>query len=305
MDILFAGTPKSSAKILNYLIANKSFNVVGVITQPDKKGKRGKKLIESSVSALAKKHNIYTFKPSNLENDESLSKIKTIKADFLIVVAYGKILPRWLIDLPMICSINIHFSLLPKYRGASPIQATLLNGDTETGITFMKISDELDAGNIISLNKIKINKLDNKITLEQNLTTLCIDNILDVLNNVSNGMSFEEQDHSKATYCKKIKKKDSLIDFNNSCEEIYNMFRAYFEWPGINFLYKNILIKIHDLKITDIESTESPGSLFKIDKSGIYLNTRDRVIVITHLQFPNKSIISSLDAYNSYKDFFK
>ncbi|MAR95829.1 MAG: methionyl-tRNA formyltransferase [Gammaproteobacteria bacterium] len=305
MDILFAGTPNSSANILKYLIDSELFNVTGVITQPDKKGKRGNKLIESSVSALAKKHNICTFKPKNLENDKCLDKIKAIKADYLLVIAYGNLLPRWLIDLPEICSVNVHFSLLPKYRGASPIQAALLNGDTETGITFMKISDELDAGNIISSNKIIIDQLDNKVILEQNLTSLCIDNILGVLNNIPNrDMNYEEQDHSKATYCSKIKKQDSLIDFNNTCEEINNKFRAYFEWPGLNFLYKNILIKIKDLKITDIESDNSPGSLYKVDKTGIYLNTMDKVIVITYLQFPNKSIISSLDAYNSYKDFF-
>lgn len=305
MDILFAGSPHSSANILKYLITNELFNIVGVITQPDKKGKRGNKLVESPVSALAKKHNICTFKPSSFKDNKFLNSIREINADYLVVIAYGKILPKWLIDLPRVCPINVHFSLLPKYRGASPIQAALLNGDKETGITFMKISSELDAGDIISFNKINISKIDNKLILERNLTSLCIDNISNVLTRLSNNdISMVKQEHSKATFCKKIKKQDSLIDFNDTSEKINNKFRAYFEWPGLNFLYKNILIKVHGLGIKDIKSTGDPGSIYKFDRSGIYLNTIDRVIVITHLQLPNKGIISSNDLFNSNNDFF-
>ena len=305
MDILFAGSPNSSANILKYLINNESFNVVGVITQPDKKGKRGNRLIESSVSTIAKKYNIQTFKPKNLKDSKSLQEIKAINADLLLVIAYGKILPKWLIYLPKICSINVHFSLLPKYRGASPIQAAILNGEKETGITFIKISEKLDAGDIISFNKINIGEKDNKLILEKNLTSLCIDNISNVLTRVFNDdISIVEQEHSNASYCKKIKKQDSLIDFNDSSKKINNKFKAYFEWPGLNFFYNNILIKVHGLEIHDLKSTGTPGSLYKFDKSGIYLNTIDKVIVITHLQFPNKGIISSSDAFNSYNDFF-
>tara|TARA_B100000965_G_scaffold350867_1_gene325031 strand:+ start:501 stop:1421 length:921 start_codon:yes stop_codon:yes gene_type:complete len=306
MNILFAGTPQSSANILQYLISNEPFDVVGVLTQPDKRGQRGNKILESEVSALARKNSIPLYKPDDLKNNTKLDELKAVKADYLIVIAYGKILPAWLIELPKICSLNVHFSLLPKYRGASPIQSALLSGDKKTGITFMKITKELDAGDIISAYEIKIKDSDNKIILEERLTSLCIDNISNVLFNTSNGTILpEQQDHLSATYCKKISKKDSLVDFNDKSENIINKFRAYFEWPGLNFKYNEILIKIHGLSIVDKVSTGKPGELFKIDKSGIYFNTRDRLIVITHLQFPNKNPISSLDAYNSHQEFFK
>ena len=306
MNILFAGTPQNSANILQYLISNESFNVVGVLTQPDKKGQRGNKILESEVSALAKKYTIPLYKPTDLNKDNKLDDLKAVKADYLIVVAYGKILPAWLIELPKICSLNVHFSLLPKYRGASPIQTALLNGDNKTGITFMKISKDLDAGDIICSYDLKINDSDNKRILEDKLTSICIDNISNVLFKTSNGsISPKQQDHSGATYCKKISKKDSLVDFDDKSENIINKFRAYFEWPGLSFKHNGILIKIHGLSIIDKISTGKPGELLKIDKSGIYFNTRDRLIVVTHLQFPNKNPISSLDAYNSYHEFFK
>ena len=306
MNILFAGTPKSSANILQSLINDDDFNIVGVLTQPDKKGKRGNQLLESEVSVLAKQHDIPLYKPIDLKKDSILNQIKLIKADYLIVIAYGKILPDWLIDIPKICSINVHFSLLPKYRGASPIQSALLNGDKKTGITYMKISSELDAGDIFSSYEIDIKDSDNKLILEENLTSLCVDNISEVLKNISNNkISFKAQDNAKATYCKKITKKDSLINFDDESKNIINKFRAYFVWPGVNFMFKGMAIKIHGLNVTNINSTGNPGDLLKIDKSGIYFNTRDMAIVITHLQFPNKNPISSLDAYNSHKDFFK
>ena len=306
MNILFAGTPKSSADILQCLIDNDDFNIVGALTQPDKKGKRGNKLLESEVSSLAKKYNIPLYKPGDLKDGRILDKIKLIKVDYLIVIAYGKILPDWLIEIPAICSVNIHFSLLPKYRGASPIQSALLNGDKKTGITYMKISSELDAGDILSSYEIDIKDSDNKLILEENLTSLCVDSISEVLNNISNNkISIKAQDNAKATYCKKITKKDSLINFDDKSKNIINKFRAYFVWPGVNFMFNEMAIKIHGLEVTNINSTGNPGTLLKIDKSGIHFNTRDMVIVITYLQFPNKNPISSLDAYNSYKDFFK
>jgi len=306
MNILFAGTPKNSANILKYLINDNSFNIVGVLTQPDKKGKRGNKFIESEVSVLAKQHAIPLYKPDDLIKDPMLDEIRLINADYLIVIAYGKMLPNWLIEIPKICSINVHFSLLPKYRGASPIQSALLNGDKKTGITYIKISNELDAGDIISSYEIDIKDSDNKLTLEDNLTSLCINNISNVLSNISKkGISLNEQDHASATYCRKITKKNSLVDFDDESKNIINKFRAYFEWPGLNFLFNGLAIKIHGLEVIDVKSAGKPGTLLKIDRSGIYFNTRDKVIVITYLQFPNKNPISSLDAYNSYQQFFK
>ena len=306
MNILFAGTPNSSAEILKYLAQNDSINVKGVITQPDKAGKRGKKLNDSPVSLMANSYDLDLFKPHKLNNKDFKEKIKILEVDFLIVVAYGKILPKWLLELPSVSSINIHFSLLPKYRGASPIQSALLNGDKETGITFIEMSEKLDSGNIISTEKTKIFMDDNKVKLETRLTGMSIKKINKVLiESAKQNKTSIKQDDSNASYCQKILKVDSITNFNDTSINIFNKFRAFIEWPGLAFYHNDTLIKIHGLEVLDQINTDKPGTIHKFDSTGLYINTIDSVIVITHLQLPNRNIISSSDAFNSYKDFFR
>ena len=306
MNILYAGTPNSSAEILKYLAQNDSIKVKGVITQPDKAGKRGKKLNDSPVSLMANSYDLDLFKPHKLNNKDFKEKIKILEVDFLIVVAYGKILPKWLLELPSVSSINIHFSLLPKYRGASPIQSALLNGDKETGITFIEMSEKLDSGNIISTEKTKIFKDDNKVKLETRLTGMSIKKINNVLiESAKQNKSSIKQDDSNASYCQKILKVDSITNFNDTSINIFNKFRAFIEWPGLAFYHNDTLIKIHGLEVLDQINTDKPGTIYKFDSTGLYINTIDSVIVITHLQLPNRNIISSSDAFNSYKDFFR
>ena len=306
MNILYAGTPNSSAEILKYLAQNDSINVKGVITQPDKAGKRGKKLNDSPVSLMANSYDLDLFKPHKLNNKDFKEKIKILEVDFLIVVAYGKILPKWLLELPSVSSINIHFSLLPKYRGASPIQSALLNGDKETGITFIEMSEKLDSGNIISTEKTKIFMDDNKVKLETRLTGMSIKKINNVLiESAKQNKSSIKQDDSNASYCQRILKVDSITNFNDTSINIFNKFRAFIEWPGLAFYHNDTLIKIHGLEVLDQINTDKPGTIYKFDSTGLYINTIDSVIVITHLQLPNRNIISSSDAFNSYKDFFR
>lgn len=306
MNILYAGTPNSSAEILKYLAQNDSIKVKGVITQPDKAGKRGKKLNDSPVSLMANSYDLDLFKPHKLNNKDFKEKIKILEVDFLIVVAYGKILPKWLLELPSVSSINIHFSLLPKYRGASPIQSALLNGDKETGITFIEMSEKLDSGNIISTEKTKIFMDDNKVKLETRLTGMSIKKINNVLiESAKQNKSSIKQDDSNASYCQKILKVDSITNFNDTSINIFNKFRAFIEWPGLAFYHNDTLIKIHGLEVLDQINTDKPGTIYKFDSTGLYINTIDSVIVITHLQLPNRNIISSSDAFNSYKDFFR
>ena len=306
MNILYAGTPNSSAEILKYLAQNDSIKVKGVITQPDKAGKRGKKLNDSPVSLMANSYDLDLFKPHKLNNKDFKEKIEILEVDFLIVVAYGKILPKWLLELPSVSSINIHFSLLPKYRGASPIQSALLNGDKETGITFIEMSEKLDSGNIISTEKTKIFMDDNKVKLETRLTDMSIKKINNVLIELAKqNKSSIKQDDSNASYCQKILKVDSITNFNDTSINIFNKFRAFIEWPGLAFYHNDTLIKIHGLEVLDQINTNKPGTIYKFDSTGLYINTIDSVIVITHLQLPNRNIISSSDAFNSYKDFFR
>tara|TARA_B100001027_G_scaffold212693_1_gene182343 strand:+ start:184 stop:1104 length:921 start_codon:yes stop_codon:yes gene_type:complete len=305
MNILFAGSPYCSAKILDSLFNEPDLNVKAVITQPDKRGKRGNKLIESAVAKKARSLNIKTLKPLNLNNEILKSKLLSLNVEFLIVVAYGKLIPNWLLDLPKISPINVHFSILPKYRGASPIQSAILNGDPKSGISIIKINNELDSGDIYSTFEQNIKENDNKISLEKKLTKLCTKNLFSVLKKIKAGkLNASTQDHTKATYCKKILKHKSEVSFNEKSRSIVNKFKAYIEWPGINFRYKNKVIKIHKIEKTDEDSSDKPGTIHRVDKTGLYINTCDNVVVITHLQFQNKNIITSNDLYNSYKEFF-
>ena len=304
MDIYFAGTPNSAADILKSLASNDLFNIKGVITQPDKKGKRGNQRIESPVSLMANSLNLQTYKPHNLTKEQIQSDIDITNADILLVVAYGNLIPPWILE-SNIKVINIHYSLLPSYRGASPIQSSLLNNDKKTGVTFMQISEDLDAGKVIKSFEVPINKNDNKSSLEKKLTKLSILNLEKVITDFYSNKTIPiDQEHGKASYCKKILKEDSIINFEESAEKIFAKFRAYNEWPGICFTHKNKVIKIHGLEISSIKSPGSPGDIISFTNSGLTFKTIDYDIVITHLQFPNKNIITAKDAYNSYRQFF-
>ena len=305
MNILYAGTPNPSAKILKALCDNPSINVVGVITKPDKAQKRGNKLVQSPVSIEAQNRNLNIFKPYDLNALKLRQSIEALSVDFVVVAAYGKILPKWLLDLPKIMPINIHYSLLPKYRGASPIQSSLLNGDSISGITFMNMSEGLDDGDYIKQYEIDIKKTHNKITLENDLCDLSIAKMFEILDGVKREKYvLVEQDNDSATYCKKIHKSEAIINFNETADEIYNKFKAYYEWPGICFEHKNIFIKIKEMGvITDGEAYLHDRNIM-INKNGLFIRTSNKTIVITYLQMPNKNIISSSDAFNAYKDYF-
>ena len=304
MDIYFAGTPNSAAEILKSLASNDLFNIKGVITQPDKKGKRGNQRVESPVSLMANSLNLHTYKPHNLIKEHIQNDIDINNADILLVVAYGKLIPNWILE-SNIKAINIHYSVLPSYRGASPIQSSLLNNDKKTGVTFMQMSKDLDAGKIIKCFEIPISENDNKSSLEKKLTELSILNLEQVITEIcSNKIIPFDQNHEQASYCKKILKEDSIISFKESAERIYAKFRAYNEWPGICFIHKNKVIKIHGLEISSTKSPGSPGDIISFTSSGLSIKTMDYDIVITHLQFPNKNIITAKDAYNSYRQFF-
>ena len=305
MNILFAGTPEPSAKLLQSLYNNERMNIIGVITKPDVAQKRGNRIKQSHVSLAAFEANLPVFKPDDLNSAEFKETLLKLNFDFLVVAAYGKILPDWMLASPKVMPINVHYSLLPKYRGASPIQSCLLNDDKKTGITFIKMNNKLDEGDCIDKYEMQVRDDHNKVTLEDDLCNLAIENIFTVLSNISqNNFDLLKQSNEASTYCKKIIKQDSLINFEMSSDEIYNKFRAYYEWPGIAFEHKNTIVKIKGMYVLDKNNTCLDNEIFKFDKSLLTAKTADKTIVITHLQFPNKNIISSTDAFNSYKEFF-
>ena len=305
MKVLFAGSPESSAKILKSLI-NKGFEVVGAISQPDKRSKRGKGKEASPVSKEAFRLGIQTLKPVSL--DESFKReVELLDFDFLLVSAYGKILPDWLLESPNIAPVNIHFSLLPKYRGASPIQTAILNSDKKTGVSIMQMIKGMDEGPVYSFHETEILRYENKRDLENKLTSLCIKNIASDLNNIfQKKLAPIEQNNSKASYCKKINKVSGKIDFSKeNTADILQKHKAYIGWPGLYFEKNNLVIKIHELEEYKGNKEDVETTAFRFLSHGLVVKTVDSQIVITHLQFPGKRIISAADAANSYAKFFE
>ena len=305
MKVLFAGSPESSAQILNSLV-KEGFKVIGAISQPDKRSNRGKGKEASPVSKEAFKLGIPTFKPASL--DKSFKKeIELLDFDFLLVSAYGKILPDWLLMSPNVSPVNIHFSLLPKYRGASPIQTALLNGDKKTGISLMKIIQGMDEGPVYCFHETEILRDENKRELEDRLTSLCIKNIAaDLVNIFHKKLLPAVQNDSEASYCKKINKLSGKVEFKKeNTADIIQKHKAYIGWPGLYFEKNNTVIKIHGLEKYKGSNTDLKVKSFRFISSGLLVKTIDSVIVITHLQFPGKRIIPAIDAANSYAKFFE
>ena len=304
MKILFAGSPGSSAEILQDLF-NQECEIVGVISQPDKRSKRAGGKDPSSVSLMATNLGLPLFKPSKIDN-EFKEIISTIQCDFLVVSAYGKILPEWFLGHPDISSINIHFSLLPKYRGASPIQSCLLNGDLDSGISIMQMTRGLDEGPIYCAEQITIPENADKHILETELTKAANKVLFTTLLEVAKNKKVPiAQDDAAASYCKKITKSSGKVNFiDEDASSVIRKFNAFKEWPGIFFEKNNVIIKIHGIKVLSeiLHTNESKEFYFCAD--GLAVKTSSSTLVITHLQFPGKNIIASQDAANSYAKFF-
>ena len=241
--IIFMGTPDIAAQHLQYLLDN-SINIVGVFTQPPRKKNRGMNIEESPVHQIAKKNNLETFYPSSIDG-KAIEQINSLDPDIIIVVAYGIILPSQLLDIPKFGCINIHVSLLPRWRGAAPIEHAMLAGDVKTGISIIKISPKLDAGDILHQESLNISADMYSDELTVALTNLGKQTMLRVLPKIfENKTLSKKQDLNKVTYAKKFKSVDRKINFNNSTNEVYNHIRAHGPKPGSWFVYRGERIKI-------------------------------------------------------------
>ena len=302
MNIIFAGSPSSSAEILSTLV-DSPFNISLVLTQADKRSSRNKAEEPTEVAKFAESANLPCLKIDSF-CDQTISNIIKYPCDVLVLSSFGKIIPKEVLSHPNISPLNIHFSILPLHRGASPIQSALLNGDTKTGISFMKMVENLDEGPVFDVSEVEISDSDNRISLEKKLVTKAKSNIVDVIQKISSGLQPVSQDDNNASYCRKITKEDGRISFEETAKKIFNKYRAFSGWPGTYFQYKDTTIKIHGMHIIKLDNDDAPGSILDVTKDGIVIKVIDSVIVITHIQFPGKKIINSSDIYNSYKDFF-
>ena len=306
MKFFFAGSPPSSALILEILTKRGVIPSLA-ITQPDRPHGRNRKIKPNEVAVQAKKLGIDTVKPEKLDEEFISSISEHGKPDFILVAAYGKILPSKLLELPSIAPINVHFSILPKYRGASPIQESLLNGDFEFGYSIMKMDSGLDTGPVYFSKKIQCHDFETKIDIEKKIAIDAANELPDILRSIASGNLFAaEQENKNISFCTKVTKASGLITHDLSSRNIHNMFRAYFNWPGIYFLSGNLNIKIHGLEMVAAENLpDFKGKQTIIYNNNIYFKTIDGAIVITYLQMPGKKSIPSSDFINSNQKIFE
>ena len=250
LNFAFWGTPDVASETLEILKQNGYLPEI-IITSPDAKKGRGLHMETSSVAIFAEKNNIPCIKPEKLD-EEFTSKLKAASYNLFIVVAYGKIMPESILNMPRLGSINIHYSLLPKYRGASPVESAILNGDTETGVTIQKMAFEMDSGPIIALKKVAISPDEKAPDLRKRLIKIGAELLIQILPEFSAGKMEEvPQDEKAASFCKKIKKEDGLIDLNGNALKNYNKFRAYTNWPRTFFFKNEKRIIITDAELVD------------------------------------------------------
>lgn len=304
LRIIFAGTPDFAAYHLAALLTS-SHQVVGVFTQPDRPAGRGNKLTPSPVKHLALEHNLAVFQPKSLRPAESQKLVADLQADIMVVVAYGLILPQTVLDLPRLGCINVHGSLLPRWRGAAPIQRSLWAGDNETGITIMQMDAGLDTGAMLHKLSCTITATDTSATLYRRLAELGPRALLQTLTQINAGQVVpEKQNDSLATYAEKLSKEEARLDWSLSAVQLERCIRAFNPWPVSHFILDNQPVKVWQANVLPSVKPLTPGTIVQADKSGIQVATADGILNITQLQPAGKKTMSAQDLLNSRREWF-
>lgn len=305
ISICFMGSGPFAARVLELLIRENQFNISLVITQPARPQGRKKRLIKTDVGILSEQLGLETFECSN--SKQILDVVKPNTYDFLLVCDYGVLLKQPVIDLPKKDTLNIHGSLLPLYRGASPIQESLKNGDSVTGVSLQSMVLKLDAGDVYAEMQTTISNSTRFTQLRDDLAWLGSKLVLQTLPSIMDGtLIAKKQDESLVSHCSKISKEDGLVDFSKmSSQTIFNLFRAYSLWPKIHFNFKQQLIIIHDCSLSDAQVPTNliPGNFF-IDNKRLFVVCLDGVLEIQNLQMPSKQPMDVKSFLNGRPTFF-
>ena len=298
--IIFMGTPDFSVPILESLIEN--YKVIAVVTQPDKKVGREGKIVFSPVKKKAIENNIVVIQPWNLK--EQYNEITELDPDMIVTCAYGKILPKEILDYPKYGCINVHASLLPKYRGGAPIHRAMMNGDKTTGITIMYMDIGMDSGDIISQEKVDIKDTDTTEILHDELSNMGAKLLIKTLPSIFEGKNSRiKQDESLVTYAPIITKEDEKIDFSKTALEIYNKIRGLNSFPGAYFILDGKRIKVYESYIKDEYYAERlNGEIVSVSKDGIEVKVSNGVIVFTVIQKEGKPKMLAKDFINGLKE---
>ncbi len=302
MRIVFMGTPDFAAASLKKLIDEK-FNVVGVFCQPDKAVGRGMELRFSPVKQLATDNDIPVFQPEKMRDGTALSMLKSLNPDILVVVAYGRILPDDLLELPPYGAINVHGSLLPKYRGAAPIQWAVLNGESVTGVTTMHLAHDMDAGDIIYSEETEIGEFETSGELFDRLAEIGANLLVKTLNDLEAGVAPRiPQNHEDATYCTMLDKSICPIDFSGTPREIVKHIYGLLPWPAATAEIGGEQLKIFSAAYTDTVTEKLPGEIVSAGKDGIEIACGGgKTVMITEVQAAGKKRMRASDYLRGHK----
>ncbi|GKX55445.1 methionyl-tRNA formyltransferase [Leminorella grimontii] len=304
LRIIFAGTPDFAARHLDALLSSRH-TVVAAFTQPDRPAGRGNRLTPSPVKELALRHQVPVFQPASLRPEENQRLVAELNADVMVVVAYGLILPQAVLDMPPLGCINVHGSLLPRWRGAAPIQRSLWAGDAETGVTIMQMDAGLDTGDMLYKLSCPILAEDTSATLYDKLAELGPHGLLETLEQLASGTAVaQKQDDSQANYAQKLSKEEARLDWTLSAAQLERCIRAFNPWPVSYFTIDEQPVKVWAATVIDKKITEAPGTIIAADKSGIQIATAEGVLNMTQLQPAGKKAMSAQDILNSRREWF-
>jgi len=304
MRIVFAGTPKFAVKSLSVLNQSEH-EVVAVYCQPDRPKGRGKVLTACPVKIFSDENNLLVIQPEDFKDKQSQTQLALLNPYVMVVAAYGQILPKAVLEIPKLGCLNIHASLLPRWRGAAPIERAILEGDRETGISIMKMNEGLDTGDIMLDKKCMISNHETAQTLHDTLSNIGANAILETLNMLPT-LKARPQQNNEATYAEKVTKDEAQIDWHQSAEKISRVIRAFNPRPiaytnAMAKQFKNRVLRIIEAEIVNRQTTNSPGEVIKYDKDVCYIATSNGVINLKKVQLSGKNKVSIKDFNNAYQ----
>ena len=304
MRVLFAGTPDFAAAHLQALLDAPDISVIGVYSQPDRPAGRGKKLTASPVKKLAIEYQLPVFQPQSLKDPEQQRILSELQADIMVVVAYGLILPQAVLDAPRLGCINVHASILPRWRGAAPIQRAIEAGDSETGVTIMQMDAGLDTGAMLSVSRCEIDSSETSASLHQKLEQLGAPALLHTLAALSNGLAVAvEQDDQLSCYAAKITKQEALVDWSQPAQLLDRQIRAFNPFPAAYTTLGELRIKIWQAEPTKATGL-TPGQIISTDNAGLLVSCGEQSLLLTEIQLPGKSRMAVSEVLKSRGELF-
>ena len=304
MKIIFAGTPDFAAAHLQALIDSPQHSVIAVYTQPDRPAGRGKKLKASAVKLLAEANSLPVFQPQSLKDPEQQQILADLQADIMVVVAYGLILPQAILDTPKLGCINVHGSILPRWRGAAPIQRAIEAGDEETGVTIMQMDAGLDTGAMLCISRCPIESTDSSATMYKKLEELGAPALLSTLDKLQDNKALAVvQDDSQSCYAAKIDKSEALIDWSKPAAVLDRQIRAFNPFPAAYTTLGDLRIKVWQAALGPA-STQAAGQIISADNSGILVSCGEQSLLLTVIQLPGKSRMPVSEILKSRAELF-